>query len=267
MHYVDEGPPEAPPILLLHGEPTWSFLYRTMIPILVAAGHRCVAPDLIGFGRSDKPSEMSDHSYQRHVDWTSELVFDALDLHDITLVAQDWGGLIGLPLLAHASDRFARVVAANTGLPAGERRPNDAFRSWHAFARESSTFPIGEIVVGGCVEPLPADVVAAYDAPFPDDRFKVGPRRLPVLVPTSSSDPAHGPNTEAWRLLRSFRRPFLCALSDGDPITAGGDRQFLGRGPGTEGQPHVTIEGAGHFLQEDKGHEFAALVAAFISQT
>jgi len=267
VHYLDEGPGDAAPVLLLHGEPSWSFLYRKMIPTLVAAGHRCVAPDLVGFGRSDKPGEQDDYTYARHVEWMSEVVFDRLELSDITLFGQDWGGLVGLRLLAARPDRFARVVVANTGLPTGDRPPNEAFLNWQRFSRESPVFPIGRIVANGCADGLGDAEVAAYDAPFPDDSFKAGARRFPSLVPTSADDPAHLDNTGAWEVLRRFERPFLCAFSDRDPITKGGERQFVPHVPGTAGQPHTTIEGGGHFLQEDKGEDLARVIVDFIART
>lgn len=267
VHYLDEGPADAPPVLLLHGEPSWSFLYRKMIPVLVAAGHRCIAPDLVGFGRSDKPSEQDDYSYASHVGWMREILFGGLDLRAITFFGQDWGGLIGLRLLAAEPDRFARVVVGNTGLPTGDLTPNEAFLGWQKFASESPVFPIGRIVSGGCASPLSDEVIAAYDAPFPDDEYKAGARKFPSLVPTSPDDPAHDANVAAWSVLRAFDRPFLCAFSDRDPITKGGERQFIGQVAGTAGQPHTTIEGAGHFLQEDKGEKLAGVITEFIAAT
>ena len=267
LHYLDEGPADAPPVLLLHGEPSWSFLYRKMIPVLTAAGHRCIAPDLIGFGRSDKPADQDDYSYQVHVDWMTEALFDRLDLREITLFAQDWGGLIGLRLVAAQPDRFARVVVGNTGLPTGDRTPNDAFLAWQKFAKESPVFPIGGIINGGCASDLSADVIAAYDAPFPDDTYKAGARKFPTLVPTSVDDPAHDANTKAWEVLRAFERPFLCAFSDSDPVTKGGSAAFIGHVAGAEGQPHTTIEGGGHFLQEDRGADLAKVIVDFIAST
>jgi haloalkane dehalogenase len=267
IHYLDEGPPEAAPILLLHGEPSWSFLYRHMVPVLVDAGHRCVVPDLVGFGRSDKPTEQSDHTFARHVGWMAELVFDHLDLTGITLVCQDWGGLIGLRLVGAEPDRFARVVVANTGLPTGDRPPTDAFLAWQKFSQETPTFPVGMIVNGGCTTELSPEVVAGYDAPFPDETYKAGPRIMPSLVPTSPDDPVAADNRAAWEVLSRFDRPLLCAFSDCDPITKGGDRVFLSRVPGAAGQPHTTIEGGGHFLQEDRGPELARVVADFIAAT
>jgi haloalkane dehalogenase len=266
VHYVDEGPAGADPVLLLHGEPSWSFLYRKMIPIVVAAGHRAVAPDLVGFGRSDKPASRTDYTYQRHVDWMRALVA-GLDLRDITLVGQDWGGLIGLRLVAEHEDRFARVVAANTFLPTGDRDPGDAFLAWQKFSQETPTFPVGRIVNGGCVTELPEDVVAAYDAPFPDETYKEGARQFPLLVPTSPSDPAAEPNRRAWEVLSKFDKPFLTAFSDSDPITGGADRVLQEAIPGAEGRPHTTLSGGGHFLQEDVGEELARVLIDFVGAT
>jgi haloalkane dehalogenase len=266
VHYVDEGPAGADPVLLLHGEPSWSFLYRKMIPTVVAAGHRAVAPDLVGFGRSDKPASRTDYTYQRHVDWLRALVV-GLDLRDITLVGQDWGGLIGLRLVAEHEDRFARVVAANTFLPTGDRDPGDAFLAWQKFSQETPTFPVGRIVNGGCVTELPEDVVAAYDAPFPDETYKEGARQFPLLVPTSPSDPAAEPNRRAWQVLSKFDKPFLTAFSDSDPITGGADRVLQEAIPGAKGRPHTTLSGGGHFLQEDVGEELARVLVDFVGAT
>ena len=267
VHYLDEGPRDAAPVLLMHGEPSWCFLYRHMIPVLVEAGHRVVAPDLVGFGRSDKPAATEDYTYARHVAWMSELLFGHLDLADITYFGQDWGGLVGLRLVAAAPDRYARVTVGNTGLPVGDGKLSEAFLAWQKFSRESPVFPIGNIVDGGCTTSLSAEVVAAYDAPFPDDTYKAGARIFPSLVPTGPDDPAAAANRAAWEVLRRFDRPFLCAFSDRDPITAGGERAFIGVVPGTAGQPHTTIEGAGHFLQEDRGPELARVVADFVRAT
>ncbi len=267
VHYLDEGPAEAAPVLLMHGEPSWSYLYRHMIPILVAAGHRCIAPDLVGFGRSDKPTETSDYSYARHVAWMQDAVLDQLDVHHATFFGQDWGGLVGLRLVASAPERFDRVVIGNTGLPTGDGQPSDAFLAWRKFSRESPTFPIGGIVNGGCTTDLSPAVIAAYDAPFPDDTYKAGARIFPSLVPTGEDDPARPDQLAAWDVLRTFTKPWLCAFSDHDPVTGGGEKIFLREVPGTSGQPHVTIEGGGHFLQEDRGPALAAVVAGFISST
>jgi haloalkane dehalogenase len=268
MHVLDEGPADAgDTVLLLHGEPSWSYLYRTMIPVLVDAGLRCIAPDLVGFGRSDKPAARTDYTYLRHIDWLKAALFDALDLSGLTMVGQDWGGLLGLRLVGEEPQRFARVVAANTSLPTGDRPPGDAFLAWQKFSQEAETLPVGNIVNGGCATQLSGEVIAAYDAPFPDEAYKEGARQFPLLVPTSPDDPAAAANRTAWEALARFDKPFLCAFSDGDPITGGADRALRERIPGTKGQAHTTIEGGGHFLQEDKGPELAAVVAAFVAAT
>ena len=266
IHYVDEGPPAAAPVLMLHGEPSWSYLYRKMIPPLAAAGHRVIVPDLVGFGRSDKPAARDDYTYQRHVDWMAAVLV-GLDLRAVTLVCQDWGGLIGLRLVAEHPGRFARVVAANTFLPTGDTDPGPAFLAWRTFSQQVPEFPVGRIVSGGCATPLPAEVVAAYDAPFPEERFKSGARQFPLLVPARPDDPASEPNRAAWKVLERWERPFLTAFSDSDPITAGGDRMLQARIPGAQGQPHTTIAGGGHFLQEDRGAELAGVVVDFIART
>lgn len=267
VHYLDEGPADANPVLLMHGEPSWAYLYRSMVPVLVAAGHRCIVPDLVGFGRSDKPTEMSDYTYARHVDWMSRVVFDHLDLHHITFFGQDWGGLVGLRLVALQPDRFDRVVVGNTGLPTGDAEPTEAFLNWRRFSQESPQFPIGNIVNGGCTTSLSPEVIAAYDAPFPDDSYKAGARIFPSLVPSGVDDPARSDQLAAWEVLSTFTKPWLCTFSDRDPVTAGGAKAFLRSVPGTEGQPHVTIEGGGHFLQEDRGPELARVIVEFIAAT
>jgi haloalkane dehalogenase len=267
VHHLDEGPADGPVVLLLHGEPTWSYLYRHMIPVLTAAGMRCVVPDLVGFGRSDKPTQTSDYTYERHVAWMSSLVVDALDLSGVTLFAQDWGGLIGLRLVAAAPDRFDRVVISNTGLPAGDGKVTDAFLAWQKFSRETPTLPVGRLVAGGCVGALDAASIAAYDAPFPDDSYKAGARIFPSLMPMTPDDPSTPANRAAWEVLERFEKPFVCAFSDSDPITRGGDGAFLRRVPGAAGAPHRTIEQAGHFVQEDKGPELARLIVEVSSLT
>ena len=268
VHYVDDGPADAAEtVLLLHGEPSWSYLYRKVIPPLVAAGHRCVAPDLVGFGRSDKPAARTDYTYERHVQWLRASLFDELRLDGLTLVCQDWGGLLGLRLVAEHPDRFRRVVAANTFLPTGDRDPGDAFNRWREFSQSVPELPIGGILQGATVTTLPQEVVAAYDAPFPDERYKEGARQFPLLVPATPDDPAAEDNRRAWGSLERFERPFLCAFSDQDPVTAGADRVFRTRVPGAAGQPHVTLAGGGHFLQEDVGAELADVVARFLASS
>ncbi|HEU4513674.1 MAG TPA: haloalkane dehalogenase [Nocardioidaceae bacterium] len=264
MSYVEAGPADGPVALLLHGEPTWSFLYRHVMRRLADAGIRSVAPDMVGFGRSDKPAEIGDHSYARHVEWMRALVFDVLDLRDVTLVGQDWGGLIGLRLVAEHPDRFARAVAANTGLPTGD---HDMPPIWWEFRRaveKAEVLDVGRLVLSGCVRPMAPEVRAAYDAPFPSEEYKAGPRAMPLLVPTRPDDPATGANRAAWAQLTSWDRPFLVAFSDSDPIT-GAMAPILRRGiPGAAGLDHPVVANAGHFLQEDAGDELGRVVARFI---
>jgi len=267
VHYLDEGPAAAPPVLLMHGEPSWCFLYRTMIPVLTAAGHRVIAPDLVGFGRSDKPAARTDYTYQRHVDWMRRAVIDGLDIHDATFVGQDWGGLIGLRLVAEHSDRFSRFVAANTMLPTGDHHPGVAFLAWQKYSQETPKFHVGGIVSGGTTSEMAPEVIAAYDAPFPDETFKEGARQFPLLVPSTPDDPAAIPNRAAWDSLRAWKKPCLTAFSDSDAITRGGERVFQSQVPGAAGREHPTIAGAGHFLQEDAGPELAGIVADFIATT
>lgn len=265
IHYVDEGPANAEPVLLLHGEPSWSYLYRKMIPVITAAGYRAIVPDLVGFGRSDKPAQREDYTYQRHVDWITGFI-EALDLRNITLVGQDWGGLIGLRVAAEQEGRFARIVAANTGLPTGDRSMGPAFLAWQRYSQEVPDFHVGGIIKGGCASDLTPEIIAAYDAPFPDDRYKAGARQFPMLVPTAPDDPAAPANRRAWEVLTRWEKPFLTAFSDSDPITHGSDRVFQHLVPGTKNQPHTTISGAGHFLQEDKGPELAGVIVDFMAR-
>ena len=266
MAYVDEGPAGAPAVLLLHGEPTWSFLYRKVLGPLLDAGLRVVVPDLIGFGRSDKPVDDEAHTYAAHVGWVAALV-TRLDLRHATLVCQDWGGLIGLRVLTEDADRFAAVVAANTGLPTGDHAMPEqwwAFRNWVAAADK---LPVGFLVNSGCVGALSEDVLRAYDAPFPDESYKAGPRMLPQLIPTTPDDPATEANRAAWAALAQWDKPFLCAFSDGDPMTRDAAPVFTKVVPGAALQPHTTIEGAGHFLQEDAGERLGEIVAKFVASS
>jgi haloalkane dehalogenase len=298
MHHVDEGPRGAAPILCLHGQPTWSYLYRKMIPLFAAAGRRVVAPDLVGFGRSDKPVKTTDYSYARHVAWLRAWL-EVLDLRDVTLVCQDWGGLIGLRVVAEVPERFARVVASNTGLPDARDVPPAAapalrklfaelpvpagmaevaagfagaakggappFMHWQKFALESPGFSAGA-VLRAMVPGLSAAEVRAYDAPFPDERHLAGARRFPSLVPILPDDPAAADNRRAWERLRDFARPFLTAFTDGDPVTRGQDARFQQEVAGARGQPHTTIRRAGHFVQEDAGAELARCVLDFAAR-
>lgn len=263
VHYLDEGPADADPVLLLHGEPSWSYLYRKMIPVLVAAGHRVIAPDLVGFGRSDKPSDRNDYTYRRHIGWMQS-VLDQLNLQRITLVCQDWGGLIGLRLVTANTDRFARVVAANTMLPTGDHDPGEAFLNWRKFSQEVPEFPAGGIIKGATTTELSQAIIDAYNAPYPDESYKEGARQFPTLVPVSPDNPETEANREAWSILGQWNKPFLTAFSDSDPITAGGDKVMQKLIPGCQGQAHTTIENGGHFLQEDQGEALADVVVSFI---
>lgn len=261
MAYVSAG--DGPVVLLLHGEPTWSYLYRSMIAPIAAAGFRVVAPDMIGFGRSDKPAEVADHTYARHLDWTRAFL-DALDLRDVTLFCQDWGGLLGLRLVAEQPGRFAGVVASNTGLPAGERPMPPAWQAFRQMVEKAPVLDVGRMVASGCAHGLSDAARAAYDAPFPDPSYLAGPRAMPGLVPNAPDDPQAGPNQAAWVALGAYERPFLTAFSDGDPITAGGDRVLRSAIPGAV-EPEV-VAGAGHFVQEDAGEELARIVVGFATR-
>jgi haloalkane dehalogenase len=256
VHYIDEGPRDAAPVLLMHGEPSWAYLYRKMIPVLVDGGYRAIAPDLIGFGRSDKPTPREEYTYQRHVDWMTAFI-KAIDLKGATFFGQDWGGLIGLRLVAENPDRFDRVVAANTFLPTGDRPAGEAFMRWREYSQRVPDFDSGWIVNSGCTTELSDDIKDAYRAPYPDDIYKEGARQFPVLVPISTDDPAVPANRKAWEVLSKWEKPFLCLFGGSDPVTRGGDRVLIASIPGTKGQPHATIEGGGHFIQEDRGEELA----------
>ena len=265
MHYLDEGPRDGEIVLCLHGEPSWSYLYRFMIPRFVAAGRRVIAPDLIGFGKSDKPTRIADYTYARHVAWVAALL-DQLSLRDVTLVCQDWGSLIGLRLAAEREGTpgaFARIALSNGMLPTGEERVPPVFKVWKLFSERSPIFPIARIVALGTKRKLSRAERAAYDAPFSTREHTAGARAFPALVPTSPNDPAAPAQRAAWEVLSTWEKPFLLAFSDGDPITRGGDRYVKKRVPGTKGQPHVTLRG-GHFVQEDSPVEFAAAVNALI---
>ncbi len=266
VHYLDEGPADGEIVLLLHGEPTWSYLYRTMIPVLTEAGYRSIVPDLIGFGRSDKPVSMDTHTFKFHVDAMATLVKE-LGLNDITFFGQDWGGLIGLRVVAENESRFARVVIANTGLPIGTEGMGDsaAFMRWKKMNQgmiDRGDIPTGSMVSGQAQNPA---LKAAYDAPFPDPSYKAGALIMPQRVPVNPDDPAREAQEAAWEVFHNWKKPFLTAFSDGDPISRGGEKKFQDEVPGAKGQAHTTIKGAGHFLQEAKGPELAEVIANFMA--
>lgn len=262
IHHLDEGPRDAAPVLLMHGEPSWCYLYRRFVPDLVARGHRVVAPDLIGFGRSDKPARRDDYTYERHVQWMSDWLTQ-LDLTGITLFCQDWGGLIGLRLVAAFPERFARVVVSNTGLPVGTGA-TDGFRAWLDFSQNVPVFPVGMIVNGGCHRDLSPAEIAAYDAPFPDESYKEGARQFPTLVPITPEHGSVAENKAAWDVLAHFDKPLLTAFGAEDAITRGGERPFIERVPGAQGQAHTVLQGAGHFLQEDVPAELCTIIDTLI---
>lgn len=264
MHYLDEGERSARALLLLHGEPSWSYLYRHMIPLLTAAGYRVIAPDLIGFGKSDKPTERDDYSYASHMNWLQQC-FDQLQLKNVVLFCQDWGGLLGLRLVAENVERFDGVVASNTMLPTGDHHPGDAFLAWQKFSQETPVFPIGKVIQSGLAKPIDDSIIAAYDAPFPDDSFKAGARQFPKLVPITPEDPAADANRAAWKILMQFDKPFLTCFSDKDPVTRGGDKVMQKLIPGTQGQAHTLVENGGHFVQEDQGPVLAKIMLEFLA--
>lgn len=266
MHYVDEGPRDGNVVLLLHGEPSWSYLYRFMIPPLRDAGLRVVAPDLVGFGKSDKPARKSDYSYASHVTWMRQFI-ETLDLNGITLFCQDWGSLIGLRVAAENQQRFARIALGNGGLPTGDQEMPRAFTLWRAFALYSPWFPIGRIIQKATVTELSDDVIAAYDAPFPSASYKAGARAFPALVPVRPDDPASDANRAAWKVFAEWPKPFLTTFSNRDPITRGGEKPWQETVPGAKNLDHVRIRNAGHFLQEDKGPELAEVLIKFIRET
>jgi haloalkane dehalogenase len=260
LAYVDEG--EGPIILCMHGEPSWSYLYRKMIPDFVAAGFRVLAPDLIGFGRSDKPSEREAYSYLKHVEWIKAWI-RSLDLQEICLVAQDWGGLIGMRILAEMPERFSRYSLSNTGLPTGDQMLPEAFHEWRTFSQEDTEFDTGQICNDFGSGTLKAAELDSFRAPFPDERYKAGARAFPMLVPASPEDPAAPGNRAAWEVLGSCHKPALMCFSDGDPVTRGFDAVLKERIPGTQGQPHITLSG-GHFIQNQDGHRWANAIIHWI---
>ena len=264
MAYVEAGPADGPVVLCLHGEPSWSFLYRKMIPVLAAGGLRVVAPDLVGFGRSDKPARIEDHSYARQVEWVRCLAFDRLDLRAVTLVGQDWGGLIGFRLAAEHPGRFARLVASNTGLPTGDQPMPEVWWQFRRVVERADALDVARLVQAGCRTELTPEARAGYEAPFPDRRYQAGPRAMPLLVPTAPDDPASAANRAAWAALTAATTPLLVAFSDGDPITDGMAPVLRTAFAGAQGRDHPVIAGAGHFVQEDAGEELARHVLAFV---
>lgn len=265
VHYVDAGPRDALPVIMMHGEPSWSYLYRGMISRVSAAGLRVLAPDLIGFGRSDKPAETSDYTYTKHVGWMRQWLA-AMELDRAVLFCQDWGGLIGLRLVAESPDLFAGVLAGNTFLPTGQGKVSDAFLAWQKFSQTTPEFKVGRIIQGATVTDLSDDVVAGYDAPYPDESYKAGARIFPALVPTSEEMDGAPDNRKAWEVLSKWDKPFMTCFSDSDPVTGGLDKNFQKMIPGCKGQPHATVKGGGHFLQEDCPQELSEIIVDFCAR-
>ena len=299
IHHVDEGPRDAPIVLCMHGQPSWSYLYRHMIPLLTQAGLRVLAPDLVGYGRSDKPSSLEDYSYPRQVDWMTAWL-KANHVQNATFFGQDWGGLIGLRMVAENPERFERVVIGNTGLPLPQTTPPEviaevrrfraeaptptmpevmkalgeggsgplSFAYWQKWCWESEDLPVGMAVMTACgSKVLTPEEVAAYDAPFPDASFKMGPRAMPSQVPTLSDDPSVEANRKAWEVFKKWEKPFLTAFDDSDPVSAGGESQFIKVVPGAQGRDHSKLSGGGHFFQEAKSGELAKIIVELIQST
>ena len=263
LHYLDEGKKDDPIVLLLHGEPTWSFLYRKMIPILSKNNFRVISPDLIGFGKSDKLIDKSEYSYQKHIDWLTTFILK-LDLNDITLFCQDWGGLTGLRIITEMPERFSKVIASNTTLPTGKAPIPESFVKWRSFSQNSPEFDIGRVVGTdiGTIQPLATDIIAAYNAPFPSEEYKAGARIFPTLVPIEENDPESKKNLEAWAKLMQWNKPFLTIFGDADQIMIGAEKALQKLIPGAKNQNHKILR-AGHFIQEDKGEELAELIIEF----
>ena len=263
IHYIDEGSENTNTVLLLHGEPTWGYLYRNFIDPLVEKGLRVVVPDLPGFGKSDKLSKREGYTYEKFVKWM-DVWLNEIDLKNITFFGQDWGGLIGLRLVVNNQDRFDNIVLSNTGLPTGDRPLGEAFESWKNYSQTVENFHIGGIVKGGTVTEMSQETIDAYNAPFPDDSYKEAARQFPLLVPNSTDDPSYQNNVEAWEILKKWEKPLLCAFSDQDHIFKGVENTFIKHIPGTEGINHVQIQGAGHFLQEDKPEECVEAILSLL---
>ena len=266
MAHYQCGPEDGHTVLLMHGEPTWAYLYRKMMPVLAEAGFNVIAPDLIGFGRSDKPVRKEDYSYARHLIWIKDW-FTQVVKGPTTLFCQDWGGLLGLRLVADMPDYFSGVMVSNTGLPTGDYSPSEAFIKWRRFSQDVPIFPTSTIIQNGTTTELDEATLNAYDAPFPDEQYKAGARMFPLLVPTSPDSAEAQANKQAWDKLKQFKKPFITAFGDSDPITKGGDKLFQKLIPGCKDMTHRLVENGGHFIQEDQGELLANLLIQFIKET
>jgi haloalkane dehalogenase len=262
VHYVDEGPRSAAPVVLMHGNPSWSYLYRKIIPRLVAHGHRVLAPDLVGLGRSDKPAAKRDYSLARHVDWMSQWLA-AVGVENATLFAQDWGGVIGFPVAMRHPERFARLIAANTGLPTGQGA-SQALQDWLDYSDRASSLPVGQLIASWVVNGLDDAEKRAYDAPFPDPSHQAAALAFPRLIPLQPDNPGVPLMRDTWRQLERWTKPFLTVFGDRDPISKGAELGFQQRVPGAAGQPHVILSPAHHFLQEDQPEAIAERIHAFV---
>jgi haloalkane dehalogenase len=263
MHYVAEGEPGGTTVLILHGEPAWSFMFRRTVPVLAAAGLRVIVPDLIGFGRSDKPSRPADYSYSSHVRWLTEFA-DTLGLADAVLLGHDWGGLLGLRLVTGRPGLARAYVACNHGYPTGDMSPNDALRQWQEFAASTPEFDVSAIVARACTTSLPAAVLRGYDAPYPGEEYKAGARVFPALIPVRPDDPSAEAVRASRAVLAASPMPFLTVYGEQDPIGGAADTMFQSLVPGASGQPHVRLANAGHNMPEDAGETLGAIVADFV---
>ncbi|MCP4763040.1 MAG: haloalkane dehalogenase [archaeon] len=266
IHYVDEGPKDAEPILLMHGEPSWSYLYRHMIPIFIEAGYRVLAPDLVGFGKSDKPTEKSDYTYKRHISWIKQwLLSPDVNIHNTTLFCQDWGSLIGLRIAIdeECSERISRIVLSNGGLGSDLNKWSEGFFKWLDFSLRVPSMDVGRVIQNATLNVIPEEVMSAYNAPFPDDSYKAGVHIFPSLVPNFEDNPEFESNRNALIKYRKWKKPFLTAFGDSDTVTKGMDSYFQKNIPGAKGQKHTSVHG-GHFIQEDAGPELAKITIEFM---
>lgn len=276
VHYIDEGPADGPAVVFIHGNPSWSYAWRNVVPAVADAGYRAIAVDLVGLGRSDKPTEMSDFSVARHVEWMRSALIDVLDLRDFTLVLQDWGGIVGLRILAQHPDRIARICLSNTGLflrdPAEPITPEDLvpagpFAGFQKMIRETPEWKHWEMLSAMTLSDLPEEVVAGYRAPYPEATYMAGNRQFTQLLATTADNPQLPDNWEAWQVIKQFDRPFVTIFSDQDQISAKGYERFVGTVPGTKDQPHEIIKGGSHFFQEDVIDAYNASLIRWLKQT